>query len=61
MKFPILEGMESLISLTAWGYALIMGTVLIIVIIYTIIKLRKQAGEAEKQEKEKEEFNNRQP
>ncbi|MCY2687654.1 hypothetical protein [Salinimicrobium sp. TH3] len=45
--------MEFFMSNTALGYALIMGAVLIAVIIYTVIKLRKQAGEAEKKEKEK--------
>jgi hypothetical protein len=40
-------------SNTALGYAIIMGAVLIAVIIYTLIKLRKQVGEAEKKEKEK--------
>ncbi len=41
-------------SNTAWGYAIVMGTVLIAVIVYSFIKLRKQAEKAEKKEKKKE-------
>ncbi len=44
-------------SNTAWGFAIIMGIVLIGVMIYTFIKLRKQAGKAEKEEKEKKKIN----
>ncbi|WP_156879189.1 hypothetical protein [Salinimicrobium xinjiangense] len=46
--------MVYLITSTAWGYAVIMGAVLIAVIIYSIIKLHKQAGKAEEKEKKKE-------
>jgi large-conductance mechanosensitive channel len=46
--------MEILMSYSAWGYAIVMSAVIIAVIIYTIIKLRKQVNQAEKKEKEKE-------
>lgn len=39
------------------GFAVIMGLILIIVFLYTIIKLRKQADRAEEQEKKKEASN----
>lgn len=42
---------------TAWGFAIVMGAVLIAVMVYSIIKLRKQAGKAEKKEKKKERKN----
>lgn len=35
------------------GFAIIMGAVLLAVIIYTVIKLRKQVKEREKEEKAK--------
>ncbi|MDT0649194.1 hypothetical protein [Autumnicola edwardsiae] len=37
------------------GFAIIMGLVLLVVIIYTIVKVRKQAHKAEAAEKRKKE------
>lgn len=45
--------MSEILSNTALGYALISGAVLLAVVIYTIIKLRKQVRKAEKREKKK--------
>ena len=50
--------MVLLMSNTALGYAIVMSAVLLAVIIYTIIKLRKQAGRAEKKEKDKKKIKN---
>lgn len=40
-------------SNTSIGYAFVVSAVLIAIIVYTIIKLRKQAGKAEEKEKKK--------
>ncbi|NJY62772.1 hypothetical protein HC174_08380 [Salinimicrobium sp. CDJ15-81-2] len=41
-----------LISNTALGFGIVVSTVLLAVIVYTIIKLRKQVKEAEKKKKD---------
>jgi len=45
--------MIKLISITALGYGIIMGIVIILVIIYTVIKLRKQVHDKEQEEQKK--------
>ncbi|HSP11473.1 MAG TPA: hypothetical protein VLO29_03020 [Salegentibacter sp.] len=45
--------MPVILSNTAIGYALISGAILLAVVIYTIIKLRKQVKKAEEREKKK--------
>ena len=45
--------MLNILSNTALGYALITGAVLLAVVIYTIIKLRKQVKEAKEKEERK--------
>lgn len=42
-----------ILSNTALGYALITGAILLAVVIYTIIRLRKQVKKAEEREKNK--------
>lgn len=41
----------------ALGYAIITSIVILAVIIFTVVKLRKQVGKAEKKEKEKKNRN----
>lgn len=45
--------MPALPLVTALGYAVISGVILLAVLVYTIIKLRKQVKKAEKREKKK--------
>jgi large-conductance mechanosensitive channel len=42
---------------TAWGFAVVTGIVLIAVIVYTVIKLRKQVHKREQEEQKKNKLN----
>lgn len=44
--------MEDLVSNTALGYGIVVSIVLLAVIIYTVIKLKKQVKEAERKKKD---------
>lgn len=45
--------MRFLVSNTVLGYGIVVSAVLLAVIIYTVIKLRKQVKQAKKKEKDK--------